>query len=210
MEDILKNDFTVHYGLSVSIINDFSKQTNATYFELKDDYNLLYLDKGDGIAKYSNEKSFSVKVINYEAFIDSLSPAFRQNREKCDLIVYTNNARYFLLNELTDTLAKYVNPFVNSNGHQLGKMNKAISQLLNSLKDLTQVPQVLSFIDSFNEKRCAFFNKKPNSPSEISAVNAFDRVNSISKNGFRMSNPDIESYGFSLYEYSGEQVLFLQ
>jgi hypothetical protein len=210
METLLKNDFTVHYGLPVSSINNISKQTNITYFELKDDVNLIYTTIGDGIAKYHNDNSLSVRVINYEAFIDSLPPVFTQNREKCDLIVYTDSSQYFLLNELTDNLAKYVDPFLNSNGHQQGKRVKAISQLKSSLVDLTDVLAIKTFIDNFKERRCCFFNRKPNTPSGIIAVTAFNRVNTISQNGFKMSNPDIETFGFILYEYSGEQTLTLQ
>jgi hypothetical protein len=44
----------------------------------------------------------------------------------------------------------------------------------------------------------------------INAVTAFNRVNTISQNGFKISNPDIEIFGFSLYEYSGEQILTLK
>lgn len=205
MEALLRNAFTVHYGYPISLLIN-SEQTNATYFELKDDSNLIYTSRGGGIAKYNNANSLTVTVINYEIFIDSFPPIFRISREKCDLIVYTNNARYFLLNELTDTYYEFVNPYRNLPG----KRNKAISQLLNSLKDLIQVPQILSFISSFNEKRCCFFNKKPNSPLGITAVTAFNRVNTISQNGLKMSNPDIENYGFDLYEYSAEQSLTLQ
>jgi len=210
METLLKNDFTVHYGLPVSSVNTISKQTNVSYFELKDDANLIYTTIGGGIAKYNNGNSLSVNVINYEAFIDSLPPVFLQNREKCDLIVYTDSSEYFLLNELTDSLAKYVEPFLNSNGHQQGKRIKAISQLKSSLIDLITVLTIKTFIDKFKEKRCCFFNKKPNTPSVIIAVTAFNRVNTISQNGFKMSNPDIEIFGFSLYEYSGEQTLNLK
>jgi hypothetical protein len=210
METLLKNDFIKQYRLSVSSVNIISKQTNVSYFELKDDANLIYTTIDGGIAKYNNGNSLSVNVINYEAFIDSLPSVFHQNRERCDLIVYTDLSQYFLLNELTDSLAKYVDPFLNSNGHQQGKRIKAIGQLKSSLIDLTTVHTIKTFIDNFKEKRCCFFNKKPNTPPVIIAVTAFNRVNTISQNGFKMSNPDIETFGFSLYEYSGEQTLTLQ
>lgn len=209
METLLKEKFTVHYGLPVSLVSNISQQTNAPYFELKDDSILIYTSKGYGVAKYNNRNLFSVIATNYEAFINSLPPKFLKNRENCDLIVYTQSNQYFLLNELTDTLPEYIEPHQNSSGFQQGKRTKAIGQLKASLKDLMAVNDIETFIASFSERRCCFFNKKPNTPKTIIAVNAFNRVNAISPDGFKMSDPDIESYGFSLFEYSGEQTLNL-
>ena len=205
METLLRNDFTSYYGLPVAS-GILKKATNLSYFELKDDVNLIYPNNGDGIAKYKNTNSLLVNMLNYEAFIDTLPQSFCQNRKKCDLIVYTDSPQYFLLNELTDTLPKYVDSFINSYGLQQGKREKAISQLKSSLFDLMAVSTIRTFSDGFDEKRCCFFNKKPNAPSVIIAVLA---LNTISQNGLQMSNPEMEVFGFSLYEYSGDQSLSL-
>ena len=37
MENLLKNDFTTHYGLPVSTVTNISVQTNTSYFEIEDD-----------------------------------------------------------------------------------------------------------------------------------------------------------------------------
>lgn len=209
MEILLKNNFTSHYGLSISSASNIYRQTNISYFELQDDAFLIYQNFGEGVAKYKNIKSFTVNVINYEAFINSLPSTFQLNREKCDLIVYTDEKQYFLLNELTDTLPKYVNPFTNNQGLQIGKRVKAISQLLNTLTDLMSVPSINSFANSYTVKHCCFFNKQSVSPPLINASAAFNRINTIAINGIKMVNAGIESFDFELYEYSGSQIYTL-
>ncbi|MCW3105954.1 MAG: hypothetical protein JWQ09_460 [Segetibacter sp.] len=206
METLLKNDFTAHYGLPTSAVNNISAQTTSVYFELKDDTTMIYTNQGQGIAKYNNGPSYNINVINYETFLKSLSPVFLQHRENCDLIVYTDNNQYFLLNELTDTVPQYVGPFVNNRGFQIGKRAKASSQLLKALTDLMSVPTINAFANNYLIKHCCFFNKQSAAPPTITATIAFNRINTITNTGFRMANAAIESFGFELYEYSGNQI----
>jgi hypothetical protein len=200
METLLKQNFTAHYNLPISTINNISKQTSAQYFEIEDDSNRetqIYNSQNNGTAIYRNPSQKVVYVINYDKFITSLDTNFQRGRKRCDLIVYTQNTRdYFLLNELKDA-----NP---AKGRK-----KAKSQLVASLKDLMSVSSIKQFADYFNEKRCCIFNKRINAPQSITAVKAFGRVNIISSSGLKMANSDIESYGFSLYEYSGGQIFTL-
>lgn len=209
METLLRNDFTTHYGLPVSTTPNLSLNTNATYFELKDDVNLVYTVAGDGVAKYNNTPIYSVTVINYELFVNSLPHHFRQGRLVCDLIVCTNQNQHFLLNELTDSKPEYVDDFVNSSGHRVGKRNKAIAQLLNSLNDLMSVPTINTFAASHTYRRCCFFNKQAPAPPSIRAITAFNRLSTVVLNGLQMPSPAIEAHGFQLWEYSGSQVYSL-
>jgi hypothetical protein len=207
METLLRNDFTEHYGLQVATIANISTTTTANYFELKDDETLIYAIKGQGTAKYRNVNASNINVIKYEYFFNSLSPAsFIQGKEKCDLIVYDNNRRYFLLNELTDTLPVYVEPFINTQGQQPGKKQKAISQLLSSLTLIMNVPSISTFINTHTFRHCCFFNKQSMSPLTITATTAFNRLSALVTGGLRMSNPAIEEFGFEFWEYSGNQV----
>ncbi len=206
METRLRNDFTAHYGLPVATIANISATTTASYFELKDDNNFIYTINGQGVAKYSNENAINITVINYEYFFDSLPPVFIQGKEKCDLIVHDDNQRYILLNELTDTLPVYVFPFINTQGQQPGKRQKAISQLLSSLTLTMNVPTIAAFADTHTFKHCCFFSKQSMSPPTITATTAFNRLGTLVRGGFRMSNPDMEAFGFEFWEYSGNQV----
>ena len=206
METLLRNDFINHYGLPATTIANISAVTTAPYFELKDDNTLIYTVYGQGIAKYSNTNTIDITVINYEYFFNSLSPTFIHGREKCDLIVHDNNQQYILFNELTDTLPVYITPFINTQGQQLGKRQKAISQLLSSLNIIMNVPSIATFVNTHTFRQCCFFNKKSISPPSIIAITAFNRLGTLVYGGLRMSNPDIEAFGFEFWEYSGSQV----
>lgn len=204
MEALLKNDFITHYSLGNCTI--CSNSTTDNDFDLIDDSQMIH-PAGTGTAKYKNTCRKKVEVINYELFIDSLSGRFKQGREKCDLIAYTSDYSHFILNELTDTDPKYVVDFTSSTGvPKIGKRNKAIAQLKKSLIDISDVPSILHFLNKYRKKRCCFFNKKINSPHGIVATTAFNRLSTLSANGYQISNPIIDSYGFELWEFSGNQV----
>jgi hypothetical protein len=190
MENLLKNDFTSHYGLPSATV--LIAHTRNAYFELKDDEVLIY-PLNQGIAKYDNPRQLPITIINYDKFVTALPDNFQKNKERCDLIVYSEQNKYFLLNELKDR-------------KPVSKVRiKAISQLLASLKLILAVKTIKNYIDNFNVKQCCYCNKQSKAPPSIEATTAFSRVNTYSKNGFRMSNPDIESLGFELWEFSGTQ-----
>ncbi|MDI9364302.1 MAG: hypothetical protein QM541_05075 [Flavobacterium sp.] len=212
METLLRNDFTAHYGLPNSATANISISTTAQYFEIEDDEHKetqLHLIAGSGMAAYRNTNGYTTTIINYDKFITGLPHAFQQGKERCDLIVHTTNLRYFLLNELTDTLPKYVWPYVNSKGPQLGKMFKAANQFIQSLTDLMAVTSIATFANTHTFRHCCFFNKQSMSPPTITATTAFGRLASLTTGGLRMSNPDIEAFGFEFWEYSGNQVYSL-
>ena len=201
METRLRNDFTAHYGLSISTTPDISLTTNATYFEIEDDDHKetqLHFTVGSGMVAYKNSPRYEVEIINYDKFFTGLPHAFQQGKDRCDLIVYTKSVpKYFLLNELKDRIPT---PKVR---------RKAKKQLLVSLQNIRAVPSISSFIDTYAVKRCCYCNKKSIAPPIINATSAFNRINSIASNGLRMSNPDIEALGFEFYEYSGGSTFVL-
>lgn len=210
MESLLKNELTAYYQLPNTIPPVITATTAADYFELKDDNIIIYNTVGAGIAKYNNRSLLKVKVINYECFFNSLSTGFIQHKEKCDLIIYDDKEQHFILNELTDTLPKYILPYTNVKGHQLGKKQKAISQLLSTLNIIMNVPAIKSFVNKHNFKDCCFFSKQSMAPSIITATTAFNRVNTVASNGLQMPNPTIEAHGFRFWEYYDNQVYNLQ
>ena len=206
MENLLRNNYTVHYGLAECTSGNITANTNISYFELNDDTKIIYKNKDSGVAKYNNPKLKTITAINYENFVKLLHNRFKNGRNVCDLIVVSDDKEYFLLNELTDTLIKYVNPYQNSKGVQIGKRTKAKKQLSKTLDDLLNVPDISAEIKKYQQKRCCFFNKKSMAPNIIEATKAFGRINRITSEGFNMSNTDIESKGFQYYEYSGEHI----
>jgi hypothetical protein len=196
MEGLLKNDFTSFYHLPISTTSAISFSTNEAYFELEDTDTrevALHITKGGGMAIYRNVNRRNVIIINYDKFVSNLPHDFQEGKRRCDLIVYTDNYQYFLLNELKDRIPN-------------NKVrNKAKSQLKASLRLLIAVPSIQAFINNHTIKQCCYFNKQSTSPPNISATRAFNRINTLSAKGFKMSDSDIESFGFELFEYSGNQ-----
>jgi len=194
MKNLLEHNFISHYGLAASVIVDVVSTTDAD-FDLNDDAVLVYRS-GTGIAKYSNPRRKEVNIINYETFFKSLPQSFQDNKNNCDLIVYTSDNQYFLLNELTEK------------GKKKGKKRTlAIEQMLQVLREISDVSEIKLFIEQHSVKQCCYFNKKTQSPSnKITAPATFGRLSDIAPHGFEMSNSEIESLGFELWEFSGSQV----
>jgi hypothetical protein len=198
MKYLLGKDFIAHYKLSaspsVSVVT-----TNKTGFDLKDDAIMVY-SSGAGVAKYSNPGKKQVNVINYELFFKSLPQSFQNNKDNCDLIVYTSDNQYFLLNELTNT--------------RTGKGRKrthAISQMLQTLHVISGVSTISTFIANHTVKQCCYFNKKAQRPSAtVNAPDSFNRFNNtLPAHGSPMTDKDIEKYGFELWEFSGNQAYLI-
>jgi len=206
MESLLRNALTAHYRLPPTSISNISKSTDLRYFELKDDITLIYTTVGSEVAKCSNIETLQITVINFESFFYSLKESFVHGKENCDLIVYDNNHQYIVFCELTDTASKYIEPYRNNKGQQPGKKQNAISQLLNTLKVIMQVPEILNDANSFRNRHCCFFSKQAKSPSSISATTAFGRLSTITTQGFRMANSDIEAFGFEFWEFYDNQI----
>lgn len=196
MENLLRTDFTAHYGLPVATIADIYQETNEQYFEIEDDaLREIQISNvaNSGQAVYNNHpRRFLVGVINYDKFITSLNHVFQHGRKRCDLVVFTKNENsYFLLNELKES------------------NKRSSTQLKKSLSDLLAVPSIASFANTFTIKRCCFFNKKITiAPPTINAVTAFNAINALAPNGLQFSHPDIELLGFEYYKYyNGHQFL---
>jgi len=195
MELLLKNALTAHYGLQPATVTGITIQTSDQYFEIEDDQNretVLHLTRGSGMAVYNNPNSYHITIVNYDKFLTALPHAFGVGKKRCDLIVYTNNNyNYFILNELKDRNPK----------EQV--KNKATAQLLETLNCILAVPDIKTFSDKFTDRRCCYINKKIQSPPALTATTSFNRINLLTKNGFKMSSLDINALGFDFYEYYG-------
>ena len=198
MENLLKNDYTAHYGITTSSINNISLHTNAAYFELEDDDKQgirLYEGANMGTAIFNNSGRKEITIINYDKFVTSLPNHFQRNRARCDVIVYTRNEKsYYLLGELKDANIK--------KGRKDAKR-----QLKRSLNDLSAVVSISGFISGFGVRRCCIFNKRLRCPEEIDAVRAFNRLQTIIPGGMKLNCSAIEIHGFELWEYLGDTQL---
>lgn len=197
MEDLLRNDFTAHYGLPVCIEPNLVIETDEPYFEIEDTVAreiAIHTIAGQGMARFSNPTTLKITISNYDKFVTSLSNAFQNGRKRCDIVV-CDDVKYFILGEIKDS--------PNIKQHR----KKAKKQLFESLTTLTAVPQILASVNLRVVKRCCYFNMQTSSPVLITATTAFNRLSTIFVDGFKMSHSGIEGQNFEFWEYLGGQTL---
>lgn len=156
MKDLLEKDFMKHY----SVVRTSSVHT-ATYnadFALKDEKACIACAKiGKDVACKIHEvvkfgcKEKTATVIDYEGFINSLAGTDVGEGKKCDNILYTSDKDKFVLNELTCSQAKYIEPYATREEDQLGKRATAMVQFNQTIDKLCAVPAIDTFIQSFNQ-----------------------------------------------------------
>jgi hypothetical protein len=199
MEDLLRNDFTAHYGLPVCVEPNLVIQTKETYFEIEDTASrelVLHTVFGNGMARFVNPNAINVTIANYDKFVTSLPNHFQRGKGRCDLVVCDAD-RNLILGEIKDS-------------PQIKHYRKiAKKQLSESLTTLLEVPQILAFSKEKTIKRCCYFNKQSNAPATITATSSFNRLSAIFQDGFQMSHPEIENKNFEFWEYLGGQTMKL-
>lgn len=203
MEDLLRNDYTAHYGLPTCIEPNLVIQTSETYFEVEDTTTkeiALHTINGGGMARFANPNKVEVTIANYDKFVTSLPNHFQNGRKRCDLVLVSN--ANFILGELKDR-------DVSNSQRRYNVRKGAKEQLLQSLTTLIAVPQIMTLANTKTFKRCCYFNKQTNSPSIITATTAFNRLSTIFQDGFQMSHPAIEGHNFEFWEYLGGHTLTL-
>lgn len=138
-------------------------------------------DKGmhcgnEEVARFLVSKDNVVHSIAIEEYLMSYAKHYRRVQGcKCDYLHYDNNKKCFALNELTCSEEKYVNPYDNSKGHQDGKRIHAEKQMANVVDLLLEIPDMVSFIKEFKEKRAIFSWRIPDRNSNVAdkAMNVF-------------------------------------
>lgn len=227
MKDLLENDFIKHYNQHSELpvpqnkINIIFKSINDISFEIKDKTEKKDSDGNDidAVAIYSNPNRFQINTINYEKFVQDLPQRMKikedgKRNDICDYIVYSENNKYFLLNELTDTNPKYIQEHTNTKGKQEGKLKKAQRQLLRSLELLNDVPSIHRYMQQFEMKQCCFFNSYTTPQPDVDNINAeqafnsFDEIEALEPSKLLVS--EIDALGFEFWVLSGKQTYLLE
>ena len=112
------------------------------------------------VAKYHAGTS-NVLTIDIETVLAKYNGYDGLRNNRCDLLHVDTDLSKFVLNELTCTKPKYVEPFDNTSGHQDGKRNKAQKQMEEVAKLLIEVPAIQSYIKTFNERIALFSWRDP-------------------------------------------------
>lgn len=163
---------------------------------------LVHTNRGVGMAKFSNKDTLNITIINYDKFITSIQDEPFKNRSKrCDILLVSSNNRYLILGEIKDR---------NIQENKSGKVrSEAKKQLLSSLQTILAVPTISTYSRQKIVKRCCYFNKQSTAPAILNVTTAFNRLPNTYPDGFKMSSPNIESFDFDFYEYTGEQTTAL-
>ncbi|OCB78416.1 hypothetical protein [Flavobacterium crassostreae] len=199
MESLLINDFINHHSLPVCTTS-IAQNVSHRYFEIDDVARnlVVHMTPSNGMVKYENPYNKEVAIIDYDGFLTNTPHVFQQGKERCDVLVHTTNeSSYFILNELKNRIPA------------TKVLTKATSQMIATLNELNTVPTIVSFIANFTVKKCCYCNTQSTAPNPLSATVAFNRLSTISTNGLKLSNADIENFGFELWEYSGNQTIKL-
>lgn len=199
-------NLVAHYGLPIPMTTNWFINTIEAYFEIEDTVAgeiVLHTTRGLGMGKFSNLDALNVTVFNYDKFITSIDDEpFKHGRKRCDILLDSNDDKYFILGEIKDKALL-------TDGKIKNVRSEAKKQLLSSLQTIFEVPEILTYINSKTTKRCCYFNKQSSSPVTLNATTAFNRLLNFYPDGFQMSKPDIEAFGFDFYEYTGEQTMIL-
>lgn len=153
MEDLLRTYFTSHYGLSACTTTNITVVTKEPYFEIEDTEAkeiMLHAARGRGMANFSNPNKMQITVTNYDKYISNLPYSFQNGRKRCDILVTSDNNRYFVLGELK-------NRDISNRNSSRNIKKGAKEQLFQSLKTLTDVQEILDYINAKSIKRCCYF-----------------------------------------------------
>jgi hypothetical protein len=197
MENFLRNDFINHFNLRELDNFDFVIKVNYKYFEIADNNQdlIIYQRQGDGVACISNPNGIELEIVKYDKFITSIPNISQTIGKRCDFIIYNDSGRkHIILGEL-----------------KTGKGNRkrARKQLLNTLETLMKITKFQILINSITFKKCCYFWKIPHAPKMINAVKAFNRVQNLNKEGFKVYD-NFGNYGFEFWEFSNYQVLKIE
>lgn len=128
------------------------------------------------VAKFSVTGDNEVVSIAIEEYLMAYAKHYKKAQGcKCDYLHYDNGGTRMVLNELTCSQEKYVNPFQNQRGRQDGKRIHTMTQMGNILELLMEVPDIEAFVNGFTIKHCLFSWRIPERKVNIAerAMNAF-------------------------------------
>lgn len=163
--------------------------TSDKYFDIMDKQVTICQPIGKGSATYNNTQEREITFIDYEDFVNQLPFDLQKGIKRCDFIAYdTNSSSFFILNELSQSSTSK------------GKMNDARQQLHNTAFNLSETPDIKSFIDKFGVKRCVFSNKSRLISTPNNIADAFSKIQDYLPDPIKLNYHPITKLGFELIE----------
>ncbi len=103
-----------------------------------------------------NSKYKLVVVELEKFFIQFDGTSLASVRDKCDLMLYDDMSKRLAFCEMTCSQERYVWPYENSRGQNVGKRAKAYKQLKSSICKLASVPGIAAKMDSYKIRSALF------------------------------------------------------
>ena len=181
IENLLLDILPQHNGWN-KYVNTLSGVTNKLPFALSDTIACKACGEknmhcgNEEIARFIVADGDEIVSIAIEEYLMAYAKHYKKAQGcKCDYLHYNKNKACIVLNELTCSLEKFVNPYYNQKGKQDGKRIHAMKQMDNVVVQLTAVPDIKTFIHEFTVKHCLFSWRIPERNINIAerAMNTF-------------------------------------
>ncbi len=128
------------------------------------------------VARFSMTGDNEVISVGIEEYLMEYAKHYKKAQGcKCDYLHYDNGGTRVVLNELTCSQEKFVNPYQNQMGRQDGKRIHAMKQMDNVVGLLMEVPNIAALVNGFTDKHCLFSWRIPERNVNVAeqAMNAF-------------------------------------
>ena len=213
IKQLIDSHFARVYNLRRMVTID-ECHTKEHRFDLSGKNDTLVVAFGEGYASFCNDTQSEIAILDYEGYIDKYAgTVFHTGRIKCDYILESEIGATVILDEITssssgmDNLQKAIPGKKSYHG---GKFEKAESQLLESLRTLSAVPELASHFAKQAKKVCLCSYKLYTSAEQSligNPVSVFSRGQAeanrqAGENGVKISSPMIEALGFEFRRIS--------
>lgn len=170
--------------------------THAPTFELRDGQPCILQAEGDGVSKFANRAGVTIDIVDFEQYITNLRTGKASEGKKCDFIlVPRDDTQWIILNEISETSAAYIEPFVQpkTGRQQEGKLAHAMSQLRESIDKLSCAPD---FIGRYQHRVALFSYRVPEADWDNEATESMKSFLSVTSMAGNISMPASLGEGF--------------
>lgn len=145
-----------------------------------------------------------VKAELEEFFLQFDGNARSAIKDKCDILLYDNDRNRIAFCELTCSVSKYVEPYDNKRGHNIGKRAKAYKQLKSSIYKLAEVPEIASSMSQYNHRNGLLAVRYKNIPGlkESNELSNIKKFTSLTRAISKDAKSDIgKGFTFEVVQY---------
>ena len=220
IKQLIDSYFAGFYHLGrVATIDE--SQTRESRFDLRGENGALVVAYGDGFASFRNNAQSKIAVLDYEGYIDKYTgTAFHTGRMKCDCILESEKEATVILDEITSSNSGIENLQKAIKGRKPypgGKFEKAENQLFESLRTLSDVPEIAAHFAKQLKRVCLCSYKLYvadeqsliGNPVSVFTRGQLEADKQAKGNGVKISCPQIEALGFEFRRISHSYTYYI-